>query len=1686
MSGFCWKIGVCSCLISVAAVTEAKDITNLNHGVVYDAMKDLEEVSMQDLHEYDTITQAIPVEWPSVIEPFGFSPDYFTSLPDANPADGVELVSMPYSNGKGDVLLSYNIFRPAAHHHLSPRMTVSYNSSRGIGNMGVGWNLDLPCVETDTMCEANEQGKRFLLNGKRIAYVGMQGDTAQIYRYQVNPGNEKILFIMDKEQESTGRWEYTDSEGVTYRFGQYDKDSVLKDVVWGNPNSWILTWKISEAVNPYGDYVWYRHGKNMSDNDSVFVGNPKRNPHTCIVINGTEKQKKWQGKDISFKQVTRVSILTAKEKPRGNDKWINVREYAFRYRGTPSKLDSLLSYGYKIMNDGSVRKQEYKHSFEYYADKDSVAKRKMYRNLYHNISLDSLIIDRTDLLKSVHTPLGGCFTVDYAYSAEPDTFGRVPTVDVKQYPTDLMFSECINNFTQKVNDSIQADSLYKSLLIDRTKDVLDSLFLQGVNIMDIPFDTLIQWYFNYTDQHKGKRVLSTFWVNDGVGADGAPSFNRYTYKQPYCDSLGYFIGFEEVSTSHIDTRNDQPIRYSVKHYAYDSIHTELLGKITEHLLYNAGKDNVLKKTLYTWTVTDGPTPNLINIRLTEKRTTIGNYSYMISYEYNNALGTLSKVNHSDGANVHFVHEGKDDGRILLKSIDAKLGVDDNVYLFRDVFEYSTDYPYHLLSHTQGDAKTNFSYDEDWNISQIRFPANAKRDSVICTYRYDRRFNMFLDRVENNLGYRTELEDYIYPYGRPMTVRDINGFELKRTFDAFGRIDTILAPNEQDHDVPFSIVYSYETKDQAPGLDSINLRVFTDSLVLHIPDSIREGIIADSIKAKIIQVIMGKENNPVNLEDWDICPSMRFEDSIYTVSYDTITVDTCRCNEIADPLVASTIRYNAPFSTSDEKWMTTYTLTDGFGRPLQSVRRMSLANVDVDMENATKNLSWVTTQAKTFDPFGRVATVCPPTIHNGNEKNMDDAVYESTDSTLSHDALDRVDTITGTHQFVHVYGDDEGKCLTLSRFSEWSGIPGQPLEEIYYDHRNHLLRKKIPSINAIYGKGNVNFFVDKSEYVYDVLGNVTRAVTPEDDVQYQYDSNGHLVTQSSLLHGKTTYEYGKDGRMTQKTKGDGMSIHYEYRQGLLTKIAYPNPLDNVYLFYGDKNASHNRVGKLALMVDATGAQEYFYGRHGELAKVRRTLVIPNKSIETYVTQFKYDTWNRLAEIIYPDGEMVKYRYNVAGQLEHVWGEKAYIYNYADSIWYDIRGNRVHSKYCNGDETFRKVFTDSTSFTVRNNRSGAEQLHLEEKQMFAQNNEKIDYSGLSIDKSLYVNWTLKEYAEYLNLYRNRIDDPQSMDTLSLTSYHAYDDSARLSVESIRFEQNNILEPGRSEGRSRDEFHYASPYAPDYKQDMVDNSQNAFNTTLYEYDANGNVLSQRVMFLSNPLPESIPVGGSPVLQTTYDAENNVYAESNNGCLSTRWYDGNGALTYMMEASQSAVYVNSVQAIIDGSVDNYRMWVNPYFEKTSDSLWFKHVYIDDRILVSKVGGNASFGADARRVERVALQKEQDYPSLWTNAYEGLSMRFDTLEAQLTEPAKACPELASTSLRNANVDMGNDDYEQRQYYYHYDNQGGIILVTDLRGNVYQLPVSLHTGKLIYNQKNGTLDCTEFVGIQRNNDPKKP
>jgi hypothetical protein len=72
--------------------------------------------------------------------------------------------------------------------------------------------------------------------------------------------------------------------------------------------------------------------------------------------------------------------------------------------------------------------------------------------------------------------------------------------------------------------------------------------------------------------------------------------------------------------------------------------------------------------------------------------------------------------------------------------------------------------------------------------------------------------------------------------------------------------------------------------------------------------------------------------------------------------------------------------------------------------------------------------------------------------------------------------------------------------------------------------------------------------------------------------------------------------------------------------------------------------------------------------------------------TFAMEWEDDSWNRIKQMTYPDGEVVSYQYDLGGQLFAMSGYKdATPYPIIDTILYDKFGSRAYIAYGNGTNT-----------------------------------------------------------------------------------------------------------------------------------------------------------------------------------------------------------------------------------------------------------------------------------------------------------------------------------------------------------------------------------------------------------------
>src|SRR5207244_3267259 len=90
-----------------------------------------------------------------------------------------------------------------------------------------------------------------------------------------------------------------------------------------------------------------------------------------------------------------------------------------------------------------------------------------------------------------------------------------------------------------------------------------------------------------------------------------------------------------------------------------------------------------------------------------------------------------------------------------------------------------------------------------------------------------------------------------------------------------------------------------------------------------------------------------------------------------------------------------------------------------------------------------------------------------------------------------------------------------------------------------------------------------------------------------------------------------------------------------------------PGNHVHHPYGAAGAADNAADRITEVHDAAGTVTRGYGPLGELTRETRTVTAINGPARTYTTGYRFDSWNRMLQLTYPDGELLTYDYDTGG-------------------------------------------------------------------------------------------------------------------------------------------------------------------------------------------------------------------------------------------------------------------------------------------------------------------------------------------------------------------------------------------------------------------------------------------------------
>ena len=607
---------------------------------------------------------------------------------------------------------------------------------------------------------------------------------------------------------------------------------------------------------------------------------------------------------------------------------------------------------------------------------------------------------------------------------------------------------------------------------------------------------------------------------------------------------------------------------------------------------------------------------------------------------------------------------------------------------------------------------------------------------------------------------------------------------------------------------------------------------------------------------------------------------------------------------------------------------------------------------------------------------------------------------------------------------------------------------------------------------------------KTTYEYDLLGRKLKVNHPDaGEVVCTYDPAGNLITKLTA--------------QLKKSISDKAPITYTYDYERIKEVLYPKNLFNrVTYTYGAPGEKYNRAGRLMLVEDASGGEAYYYGRQGEVVKTVRTVMASLADIRTYVYGATYDSWNRVRTMTYPDGEVVTYHYNAAGQVESLTSNKfGKEETLVEKIGYDKDGHTVYTKLGNGTES---------RYTYDKQRERLQEMTLTSAgNTIMQNKYKYDL----VDNILGITNTA---------------DPQGLGEknkakLGGTYSHSYvyDDINRLisangkaKTASYQLDMTyGIMGEPLTKKQKVDSSKVAQSYAFAYLYEDSEHptapSQIGYNH--YSYDANGNPLT-----VTND-------STSETREMYWDEDNRLMVLSDNGKTSRYTYNAGGERIIKSHGTMEGVYINGApQGITFHENGNYTLYPASIIS-INKNRFTKHYFIGDKRIASKIGTgqfNNVYGINgniitagqrdyAARMQSIEAQREEYYKKLGTppgvptmkGNYadpENTGVSYNTIIGELgdhsvpkgwpqtpkfsepgTPPGPPVQWNPPTNPEDVPAGYGyvaSDTTREETFFYHSDHLGSTSYITDKDANITQFDAYLPYGELLVDEHSSSED----------------
>ena len=849
--------------------------------------------------------------------------------------------------------------------------------------------------------------------------------------------------------------------------------------------------------------------------------------------------------------------------------------------------------------------------------------------------------------------------------------------------------------------------------------------------------------------------------------------------------------------------------------------------------------------------------------------------------------------------------------------------------------------------------------------------------------------------------------------------------------------------------------------------------------------------------------------------WGVCTS-HTDDNKTQIKYEYD--NRCRLTKVLGPKESAagadyTMRYSYGQADDHAYSMTEYYRDDYPSDPLRTVifvdgnGRILCTKKDISVfttpETADERKMSVTGKI-IYDRFGNVTEVYLPSSELlGKETTLPDITSSYPPIKTAYDVLDRKIRVTmpdGTESKMEYALSDEGNKI-LSEITQ-------------IDALGRKTKRYIDMLGQTYKTVKYNNEEEiTTSFEYNSVGEILKVIdTDGNETDYTYDELGRKLSVDNPDVGLVTYEYDKTGNLLSKqtanlhTINKDFKITYKYDYNRLVEINYPhNPWNKVEYTYGKRGDEHFRGGRLYLIQDASGGTEFFFDEMGNVTKNIRTVLISQNNMRTFVSESEFDTWGRTRKLVYPDGEIVDFAYNHAGNLTSMKGTKSSReYPIILRQGYDERENRIYRKYGNGTE-------QSLDYEPLRNR-------LINSDVSFNGNKYLDnaysYDNVGNIVSIVNSANIPDFGlggNYRHSYR--YDDLDRLisaegDAETRDEKHSYTLSMKYDNRySIMNKVQTHKSISKTDGETTvGEHHLSYQYDGD-----TPSAPSRIGSRLYLYDANGNPTSW------------VDTASGDFRQMIWDEENRMSAISVNGEDLCFTYDHAGERVVKSSSTNDMLFVNGK---FMGSVqhgEDFTAYVSPMFTYAKDR-FTKHYYVGGERVSSRIGSGQFTNKFDQATNPVITAGNQNYvlrmAQLNSESTSELARRYDLppgpatnkgiyekllLEGKLEVTEN--PNYVAPEETNYDIPRGWPKYpvfpdsgdvpgppiqfeemtpdsvragytftdpnmmgEVDEYFYHGDHLSSVVLVTDRRASIVQQFTYMPYGELLVDESTVDLD----------------